>query len=138
MRGPRTSLLKLVVLATGVLVASACNNGLGYPGVFEGPGGSCTTPEVAGQVACEDYLGTDYDSQRGQSLCANFALGTWSQTPCPRSGALGTCRVAPIDTGDAQTVQYTYYASPDPDAGAGTTLTAETACGLAGGVFTPG
>lgn len=138
MRDPNLGPLKRLLLAAGLLAAAGCNGGLGYPGIFKGPGGSCTAPEVGGYVACEDYLGTDYDSAVGQSLCRNFTQGTWSQDSCPSSGALGTCSVVPLDTGDAQTVQYTYYPSPDPDAGTATALTAETACGLAGGTFTPG
>jgi hypothetical protein len=131
--------LKLVVLVAGLVLAPACNQGgLGYPGVFNGSAGSCTYPETDGYVACEDYLGSDYYSQTGQSLCANVTIGTWSGDACSRSSALGSCVVVPIDTGDAQTFQYTYYASTDPDSGVtADALTAETACGLLGGTFTP-
>lgn len=128
--------LTFAVLASVLVTAPGCNGALGYPGVFNGAGGSCTAPAANGYVACEDYLGADDDSEVGQSLCANVTLGTWSQAPCPTAGALGTCLVVPIGTGDAQTRRYTYRASPDPDAGAATALTAETACGVAGGTFT--
>ncbi len=127
--------LKVALLAVGLAGAPGCGNALGYPGIFKGAGGSCTAPEASGYVTCEDYLGTLYDAQVGRSLCSNFARGQWSQSPCPTSGALGSCLVVPNDTGDSRTVQYTYYPSPD-DAGAAAALQAETACGLAGGTFT--
>jgi hypothetical protein len=138
MRGLDMNPLKFALLGAGLLAASACNQGaLGYPGVFTGSTGSCTYPETGGYVACEDYLCTDYDTQLAQSLCANVAVGSWSQDSCATSSSLGTCIVVPDGTGDSQTFQYTYYASADPDSGVtGTALTAETACGVAGGVFT--
>ncbi|HUB06226.1 MAG TPA: hypothetical protein VMB50_04455 [Myxococcales bacterium] len=127
----------LAVLTAGLLLVPACNQGaLGYPGVFNGSAGSCTYPETGGYVACEDYLGSDYSSQVGQSLCANVTIGTWSGDACSTANALGSCLVAPIGTGDSQTVRYTYYASTDPDSGiTADALTAQTACGLLGGTF---
>jgi len=129
---------KFALLLAGLLMAPACNQGLlGYPGIFQGSNGSCTYPETGGTVACEDFLGSDYGTQLAQSLCANVAMGTWTQNSCATSNSLGTCIVVPDGTGDAQTFQYTYYASADPDSGVtGTALTAETACGVVGGVFT--
>jgi len=137
--------IKLAVLVAGLLGVSACNGDLGYPGLFNGSAGSCAYPPGSGGYnVCEDFLGTDYNSEVGNSLCSNVIMGTWSGDPCPTAGALGTCSVVPMATGDSQTVRYTYtYSShgdggPYTDAGAGgaTTLTAETACGVAGGVFT--
>jgi hypothetical protein len=129
--------IKCAVLVVGAFAGSACNGNLGYPGLFNGSAGSCTYPGLDGHDVCEDFLGTDYDSEVGQSLCSNvIQSGTWSQDPCPTAGALGSCRVVPIGTGDARTVEYTYYASPVSDAGPATTLTAKTACGVAGGTFT--
>ncbi len=125
-------------LAVAVLFAmTGCNGALGYPGIFKGGGGSCTAPAADGYITCEDYLGSDYDSDVGKSLCANETMGTWSQDSCTASAALGTCLVEPADTGNAQTTQYTYYASADADGGVATTLGAETLCGLAGGTFSP-
>jgi hypothetical protein len=131
--------LEFAVLLAGLLTVPACNQGLlGYPGIFEGSAGSCTYPPTDGQVACADYLGTDFQTQLGQSLCANVVVGTWSQDACPIAGSLGTCLVVPAGTGDTQTYQYTYYAQTDPDSGVtGTGQSAETACGVAGGTFTP-
>jgi hypothetical protein len=130
---------KFVLLTAGLLMAAACDQGLlGYPGVFTGSTGSCAYPESGGIVACEDYLGTDYDTQLAQSLCANVALGTWSQSSCATAGSLGSCMVVPDGTGDSQTFQYTYVAQADPDSGVtGNALNAQTACGVAGGVFSP-
>ena len=129
--------IKGAVLVGGWLMVSACNGNLGYPGLFNGFAGSCTYLGPDGHTVCEDFLGTDYNSEVGQSLCSNVIMGTWAHDPCTSEGALGTCRIVPIATGDAQTIQLTYYASPNFDAGMPTTLTAETDCGVAGGVFTP-
>jgi hypothetical protein len=131
--------LKVLALVAGLLAVSACPQGpLGYPGIFNGSAGSCTYPETDGYVACEDYLGSDYYSQTGDSLCSNVTIGTWSGDACATSNTLGSCLVVPIGTGDSQTFQYTYYAATDPDSGmTANALTAETACGLLGGTFTP-
>ena len=127
----------MVVLAAGLLLAPACNQGgLGYPGIFNGSAGSCTYPETDGYVACEDYLGSDYYSQTGDSLCSNVTIGTWSGSACPTANSLGSCLVVPIGTGDAQTFQYTYYGSADPDSGVtANAASVETACGILGGTF---
>jgi hypothetical protein len=136
MRDLKMNSIKCAVLVAGLVSVSACNGDLGYPGIFNGSAGSCASPGSDGYSLCEDFLGTDFNSEVGQSLCSNVIIGTWSGDACPTSEALGTCMVVPIATGDAQTVQYTYYPSPSSDAGAATSLTAETACGVAGGVFT--
>jgi hypothetical protein len=132
--------LKLAALVASLLAAPACVQGLlGYAGIFNGSVGSCTYPETAGYVACEDFLGSDYGQELAESLCANGAVvGTWSADPCPTAGALGSCLVVPFGTGESQTYQYTYTASTDPDSGVtANALNAETACGVAGGAFAP-
>lgn len=131
--------VKLVALLAGLCLVPACPQGpLGYPGVFNGSAGSCSYPEADGYIACEDYLGSDYYSQTGDSLCSNVTIGTWSGNSCSTSNTIGTCLVVPLDTGDAQTFQYTYYPSTDPDSGVtASALNAETACGLLGGTFAP-
>ena len=131
--------LKLSALALCSVTLAACTPGLlGYAGIFDGAYGSCTYPETNGYVACEDFLGSDGSQQLIESLCANVAIGTWSPNPCPTAGALGTCMVVPIGTGSSQNYRYTYTASQDPDSGVtATALNAETACGVAGGTFTP-
>jgi hypothetical protein len=141
--------LKFAALVVGLLMVPACNAGpLAYPGIFEGSAGSCTYPEADGYVTCQDFLGTDYSEQLGQSLCANVSssahpdavaasTGTWSQNACPTAGTLGICVVVPDGSGDSQTFQYTYTALADPDSGVtATALDAKTACGVSGGVFT--
>ncbi len=140
MRNLNVTPLKLAALVVGLLLIPACNQGLlGYAGIFDGAVGSCTYPEKDGYVACEDFLGSDGTQQLIQSLCANGAVaGTWSGDPCPTAGSLGTCLIVPIGTGASQDFRYTYSASTDPDSGVtANALNAETACGVAGGVFTP-
>ncbi len=131
------SSINQMLLVACCLTLAACNGDLGSPGLFNGSAGSCTYLGPDGHTVCEDFLGTDFNSEVGQSLCSNVILGSWAHDHCSNAGALGTCRIVPIATGDAQTVQLTYDASPNVDAGPPTALTAETDCGVAGGVFTP-
>jgi len=71
---------------------------------------------------------------------ASAPISRWE--PGPRSPVrlparlepASSCPSAPVTPRPASTP---YYASHDPDAGTATTLTAETACGVAGGVFHP-
>jgi len=129
--------LKRAALVAALGMVSACNQGLlGYPGIFDKSGGSCTYPQANGYVACEDFLGSDFNSDVGHSVCVNVNLGTWSQDSCPTAGSLGTCSVEPSGTAEAQTALYTFYASADPDSGVtANALNAETACGRLGGSF---
>jgi hypothetical protein len=113
-----------IFLALG-LSASAC-----------GGSGSCVFPSGAGYDYCKDYLGSEFNRSNAQNDCTNGqpTVGTWSSGECSTAGALGFCSIWPDST--AINFTYTYTAVNDgSDAGA-TVLTAQSACGLAGGTFT--
>jgi hypothetical protein len=121
-KGMRPNPRKLLVLAA--LSFSACQ-----------PVGSCLFTTSDGYDYCEEFLGTEYNGSAAQNTCEDED-GGYSQSPCSTVGALGTCG---IGTGTADDIQYIYTAaSGGSDAGPVTTLILESACGVAGGVFTPG
>lgn len=121
-------------IAAVLLWAMTGCNGVNQPFTFERTTGSCQYATTDGYDYCEDFLGDEYNQSVAQNACAT-GNGTWSPDACSTQGALGTCAVQ-IGTGDSQNVQYTYYPNGSSDAGVATALTAETACGLAGGSFT--
>lgn len=97
--------------------------------------GSCLFTTDAGYDYCEDYLGTEYNHTSAEFACST-GNGAYSTSPCSTAGALGVCA---IGAGTADNYQYTYTV-PGGESGAGpvTTTTVESACGIAGGTFTPG
>lgn len=103
-----------------------------------GPVGSCLFTTDAGYDYCEDFLGSEFSSNVAQNSCngpANAILGlpvgTYSSSPCSTAGSLGSCA---IGSGTADNYRYTYT----PSGGTPPTATAvESACGVAGGTFTP-
>jgi len=99
------------------------------------PTGSCLFTTDAGYDYCEDFLGTEYNHTAAENACS-VGNGAYSSSPCSTAGALGVCA---IGTGTADNFQYTYTV-PAGESGAGsvTTTTVESACGIAGGTFTPG
>ncbi len=96
--------------------------------------GSCFFTTDAGYDYCEDFLGTEFNYTAAENSCS-LGNGTYSSSPCSMTGALGVCA---IGTGTADNYQYTYTLSAGADAGSVTTTTLESACGIAGGIFTPG
>ncbi len=118
-----------IVLAAAL---SACN-GLDQPFTAGNATGSCQYTTTDGYDYCEDFLGSEYNQSIAQNTCTT-GNGTWSADACSQSAALGICAI-PIGNNDAQNIQYTYYVSHGSGAPA-STLTVETACGVAGGVFT--
>jgi hypothetical protein len=117
--------------ATLLLAMSACN-GVNDPFALDDSTGSCRHTTSDGYDYCEDFLGTEYNQSVAQNTCAT-GNGTWSSNTCSGSGAVGTCAI-PIG-GNAQNIQYTYFANNSSATGPATALTVETACGLAGGTF---
>jgi hypothetical protein len=97
--------------------------------------GSCLFTTGDGYDYCEDFLGTEFNASAAENTCMD-GDGGYASSPCSTAGALGVCF---IGTGTAQDYQYTYTLS-DGGSGAGpvTTTTVESACGIAGGTFTPG
>jgi hypothetical protein len=112
----------VMLLAVG-LSGSACG----------GPGSCLLTTPGAGYDYCKDYLGTEFNSSVAQNDCATNN-GKYQSGACSTAGALATCSVG---TGTANDYQYTYFAAgSSSDAGALSTVTLESACGVAGGTFT--
>jgi hypothetical protein len=110
------------------MVASLCVEGCAGTG-------SCMFTTDAGYDYCQDFLGTEFNSSAAQNTCST-GNGTYSSSPCSTAGALGVCA---IGAGTADNYQYTYtLPAGDADAGSVTTTTLRSACGIAGGTFTPG
>ena len=107
-------------LVAALLALSAC----------AGAGGSCqlNATSADGYVACEDYLGTEYNQGIGKNTCET-AGGVYSSDPCSTAGALGSCLVF-INT--AQEYSYTYLPS---GTGSASQVTLQSACGVAGGTY---
>jgi hypothetical protein len=95
--------------------------------------GSCLFPTDAGYNYCEDFLGTEFNSSAAENTCS-VGSGTYSSSPCSPTGALGVCA---IGSGTADNYQYTYTLSAGVSDGTVTLMTVESACGIAGGAFTP-
>jgi hypothetical protein len=83
---------------------------------------------------CQDFLGTEFNSSVAENTCT-VGNGTYSSDSCSTAGALGVCA---IGTGTADNYQYTYTLAPGSEPGSVTMETLESACGIAGGTFTPG
>jgi len=99
-----------------------------------GNAGSCLFTTDGGYDYCEDFLGTEYNSSAAENTCST-GNGAYSSSPCSMAGALGVCA---IGTGTADDFRYTYTLPGGSDAGSVTSTTLESACGIAGGTFTPG
>ena len=98
-----------------------------------GATGSCLFTTDAGYDYCENFLGSEYNYSVAQNTCSP-GNGTYSSAPCSSTGALGICA---IGAGTADNYTYTYTAANGgPDAGLVALTTLETACGIAGGIFT--
>ncbi len=97
--------------------------------------GSCLFTTDAGYDYCEDFLGTEYNYTAAQNTC-RLGNGAYSSSPSSMAGALGVCA---IGAGTADNYQYTYtLPGGGSDAVSVTTITLESACGIAGGTFTAG
>jgi hypothetical protein len=99
-----------------------------------GETGSCLFTTDAGYDYCQDFLGTEYNSSAAENACGTGG-GTYSSSPCSTGAALGVCA---IGTGTADNYQYTYTLSGGGSDAGSVTMTVESACGIAGGTFTPG
>lgn len=101
-------------------------------GVFYG---SCDSRPPASDPCVDYYCDSASDCSdpdtNGQTTCENGGTtaepGTWSTTPCPTDGVIGTCSFT--TTGDGRLDNHYYTDSGSAD---------ESVCDMAGGTWTPG